>query len=366
MKTSSVTQSLAVKYRPRVFDDLVGHEKQVAVLRGMVKKKSFPGAILISGHTGTGKTTLARIIATYMNSDTKKVEDSEAYKLGERHPDIITVNAGTHGKVDDIRTLIKGSRSAPLSSYRVVVIDECHKLTGASAEALLVPLEEPSPHTIWILCTTDPEKLLPTISNRCTKITLSQIEPEHIQARLKYIAEAEGLKVKKEERKALKTIAQLSDGSMRNAVSHLEALIYAQAGGADFSAEGAMQAYVESAAVDLDKAAASVVAATINLDLPGAISVIRKADNPRGIVYKSRVLVDFLIGVKTKTSRFQPYTGRLFIQLADKYKIKYGLPGLLMLQQVITNVELQMNSCSINESVLLQTAIGNFIIENKE
>ena len=105
--------------------------------------------------------------------------------------------------------------------------------------------------------------------------------------------------------------------------------------------------------------------ASLNLDLPGAVSMIRRADNPRGIVYKSRVLIDFLIGEKTKTAKFQPYTGRVFKQVAEKMEIKYNLKALLLLQTVITNVELQMNSCSIAEAVLLQTAIGNFIIENK-
>lgn len=362
------TQSLAVKYRPRVLADVVGQDTQTAIVKGMIKTKNYPGAILITGPTGTGKTTLARILSTYMNSDTKKVQESMAYTLGEKHPDVITVNAGTNGKVEDIRTLVKGSRSAPMSNYKVIIIDEAHKLTGASAEALLVPMEEPPAHTIWILCTTDPEKLLPTISNRCTKIQLKQVEPEHIAARLAHVVEKEGVKLGKDKEvtKALALIAQLSNGSMREAISILEALMYAVQGGMTFDAKGALQAYVESSAVDLDKAAASVVAATVAMDLAGAISIVRKADNPRGVIYKSRVLVDHLIGFKTKTAKFEPYTGRLFKQLAEKHSIKYGLAGLLMLQKVITDVELQMNSCSVSESVLLQTALGNFIIDNKE
>lgn len=362
------TQSLAVKYRPRILKDVVGQDNSVAIVKGMIKKAHYPGAILISGPTGTGKTTLARIIATYMNAeDPKKVSESRAYRLGDKHPDVTVVNAGTQGKVDDIRTVIRGASAAPMSNYRVIVIDEAHKLTGASAEALLVPLEEPPGRTIWILCTTNPEKLLDTIANRCTKLALNQMEPEHIVARLEQIVEAEKLSfVKgKDGKKALKLIAQLSDGSMRNAISHLEAVMFAAFSGMSFDAEGALKAYVEGAAVDLDKACASVIAASLNLDLSGCISIIRKAQNPRGIVYKSRVLVDFLIGRKTKTAKFTPYSGRVFDQVAEKMEIKYNLTALILLQSVINEVELQMNSCSIDESVLLQTALGRFIIENK-
>ena len=124
-KKPQATLSLAVKYRPRVLADVVGQDSQVSIIKGMHKSGEYPGAILITGPTGTGKTTLARILATYMNSDTKKVTESMAYKLGDKHPDVITINAGTHGKVEDIRTLVKGSRSAPMSNYRIIVIDEC-------------------------------------------------------------------------------------------------------------------------------------------------------------------------------------------------------------------------------------------------
>ena len=367
-EAASATQSLAVTYRPRTLKDVVGQDDSVAIIKGMIKRNRYPGAILISGTTGVGKTTLARILATYMNADDpKNVRESMAYKLGEKHPDVTVVNAGTHGKVEDIRSLVRGASAAPHTNYRVFIIDEAHKLTGASAEALLVPIEEPSLHTIWILCTTNPEKLLATIAGRCTKINLNQIEPEHIVQRLEHIVSAEKMDfIKgKDGKKALELIAAMCDGSMRNAIAHLEAVMFAGFSGKKLDAEGALKAYVESAAVDLDKAAASVVAATMNLDLPGLISIIRKAQNPRGIVYKTRFLLDYLIGVKTKTAKFTPYSGRIFEGLAKKMDIKYGLKGLIMLQHTITELELQLNSSSIDESVLLQTYLGRFVIENK-
>lgn len=144
---ASATQSLAVKYRPRTLKDVVGNPQEIAVLKGMIKTRKFPGAILISGHTGCGKTTLARILAAYMNADDpKKVTESMAYKLGDKHPDVTVLNAATHGKVDDVRTVIKGSRSAPMTNYRIIFVDECvtgetpividHKGTTITAEQL--------------------------------------------------------------------------------------------------------------------------------------------------------------------------------------------------------------------------------------
>lgn len=123
---ASATQSLAVTHRPVVLKDVVGQDQQVAIIKGMIKERKYPGAILITGPTGTGKTTLARILSTYMNADDpKNVRESMAFRMGDKHPDVTVVNAGISGKVDDIRTLVKGSRSAPMTNYRIIIIDEC-------------------------------------------------------------------------------------------------------------------------------------------------------------------------------------------------------------------------------------------------
>lgn len=356
VKTS---ESLAVTYRPKTLDEVRGQDNAVAVVKGM-KKRGPPGTIILTGPSGTGKTTFARLIASVLNNIKGNVE---------KHPDVRTINAGVQGKVEDVRSLIRSATAAPFTNYKIIIIDEAHKLTGASAEALLVPLEEPPPRTIWILCTTNPEKMLFTVTNRAVKLELRAIESEVIVGRLKEIVIAEKIKAikSKEGMKALKLIAQMSNGSLRDAISHLEKLILAVVGGAiDFSAEGAMKAYVESAEVDLDKACVSAVAATLNRDIKGMLRAVRLAQNPRGVVYKARVLVDYLIGEHTKTAKFTPYSGRLFHSIAEKMNIKFGIKALVMLQDVITEAELKMNTCSIDESVILQTALGTFIIENSD
>lgn len=356
VKTS---ESLAVTYRPKTLDEVRGQESAVAVVKGM-KKRGPTGTIILTGPSGVGKTTFARLIASVLNGISGNVE---------KHPDVRTINAGVQGKVEDIRSLIRSATAAPFTNYKIIIIDEAHKLTGASAEALLVPLEEPPPRTVWILCTTNPEKMLFTVTNRAVKLALNAIPADVIVARLKEIVIAEKIKAikSKEGAKALKMIAQMSNGSMRDAIAHLENLIFAVAGGSiDFSTEGAMKAYVESAEVDLDKACVSAVAATLNRDLKGMLRAVRLAQNPRGVVHKARILVDNLIGQHTKTVKYQLYTARLFKSIAENMDIKFGLKALVMLQEVITEAELKMNTCSIDEGIILQGALGTFIVENSD
>lgn len=362
--------ALAVKYRPHKLKDMVGQDHAVAMVKGMLKKGEIPSTFLIEGGTGSGKTTMARIMNTYLNCDTGKAcgKCDSCKSSAKFHPDLTTVNAGTDGKVDDIRKLIKGSRAAPYYNKRVILIDEAHKLTGASAEALLVPLEEPSRSTIWILCTTNPEKMISTIRTRCMVLTMKPMDQATIVGRLAYIAEQEGTSLdSKEGKQVLNLIADFSNGSMRAAISLLENVLYAAAGGADVTNKDVLSAYIQNSEIDLDKAAVSMVAAICNNDLKAAIRFVRKSGNARGMLSKSRWLVDYLIGDKTKTAKFKPYSGRLFDKvMSDKGIESPGLGTLLQLQLALVDAEMKMNSTSIDESVLLQTAIAKYAFENAE
>tara|TARA_B100000700_G_scaffold88627_1_gene99990 strand:- start:108631 stop:109797 length:1167 start_codon:yes stop_codon:yes gene_type:complete len=369
VKGAATSQSLAVKYRPRKMKDLVGQNHITSQLKGMMKQNKVPGAFLLEGQTGGGKTTLARILHRYLNCEKGTAcGKCESCRINPNsHPDLVSINAGENGRVDDIRKLIKGSKVAPYHNKRIILIDEAHKLTGASAEALLVPIEEPSRDTIWILCTTNPEKMLPTIVNRCTRFTMKPVEHEPIVKRLGDIAQKEGVDLSSESGvEALGLIADFSNGSMRQAIALLENVLYAAAGGADISSKDVLASFIQNSEVDLDKAAVSLVAALMNNDLKGAIRFVRKAANPRGMLSKSRWLVDYLIGTKTKTAKFKPYSGRVFEKLAKDKGIEVRLDMLLMLQMALVDAEMKMNSTSIDESVLLQTAIAKFAFDNAE
>lgn len=360
------SKSLAVLYRPTKLSEVFGQDSAVAIMEGMFASKKFPSAILLSGHTGCGKTTLAVIFARRINCEKGTgCGKCMSCQFGDRHPDIVYHNAGTDGKIEDIRKLVQASKVAPTTRKRVIIVDESHKLTGASFDALLIPTEAASKNTIWIFCTTNVEKLSNTLVNRCTRINLKPIAHEPLVARLKEIVEAEGLKAlkTKEGRNTLNMIASISNGSMRDAISHLEALSFALASGKKFDTEGALASFLSEGELDLDQASVDVVAAILDLDLTSAIGTLRKANNPRGLVSKSRWLTDYLIGVRTKTAKFVPYAGRMF--KTSHPDTKTPLAFLVMIQSMLVEAELRMNSCSIDENVILSTAVGNLIIEAK-
>lgn len=193
------------KYRPETFSDVVGQENAVSILTSSIAQKKVSHAYLFSGGRGTGKTTVARIFA---------------HDIGCNQEDIIEIDAASNRGIDEIRELRDAVRTSPFSSpYKIYIIDEAHMLTKEAANALLKTLEEPPAHVIFILATTDPEKLPATIVSRCQNIVFKVPSLETLAGRLMYVAKQEG---KELDKVIALLIARHGKGSYRDALGVLE------------------------------------------------------------------------------------------------------------------------------------------------
>ena len=173
--------SLAVKYRPQTLDEICGQSSIVKILRRQIETKSYKHSYIFTGPSGTGKTTTGRILAKAINGSLDGLEE---------------LDAASNNGVENIRILIKSAQERSISSlYKIYIIDECHALTNAAWQALLKCIEEPPEYTIFIFCTTDPQKIPATIINRCQRYNLSKISTEQLVERLTYICKQEGFTI---------------------------------------------------------------------------------------------------------------------------------------------------------------------------
>jgi len=213
--------SFALKYRPLILEDMVGQDAAVLQIKGMFKRKELASSFLITGPTGSGKTTLARIIARMAND-----EAPDCTQL----TDTVEINGADSRGIDDVRQLIKASKFAPKKNYRIFILDEIHQWTPQAKQAFLKALEEPSKRTLFILCTNEPEKLPDTIKGRCQQLRLSNVTLKDCALLLRDVAKHEGYDFPIE---VLKQIAHLTRGHPRDALQALEAVCNYAAGGGD-------------------------------------------------------------------------------------------------------------------------------------
>ncbi len=227
-------QVLARKWRPRNFPEMVGQAHVLRALTNALENNRLHHAYLFTGTRGVGKTTIARILAKSLNCE----KGVSAYPCGEcsacreinegRFVDLIEVDAASRTKVEDTRDLLENVQYAPTRGrYKVYLIDEVHMLSSHSFNALLKTLEEPPAHVKFLLATTDPQKLPPTILSRCLQFNLKRLPIDEITQHLIKVIQDEGISY---EDQALDLLAQAADGSLRDALSLLDQAIAYGAG----------------------------------------------------------------------------------------------------------------------------------------
>ena len=208
----------ARKYRPTSFDDVIGQDHVTTTLKNAIQNKKVAQSLLFCGPRGVGKTTCARIVAKMVNN----LEWDDPLK-NNNDLNIYELDAASNNSVDDIRNLIEQVRYAPQSGkFKVYIIDEVHMLSNAAFNAFLKTLEEPPSYAIFILATTEKNKVIPTILSRCQIHDFNRIEIDDIKNRLKKISELEDVSTEDD---ALHIIAQKSDGALRDALSILDLMI---------------------------------------------------------------------------------------------------------------------------------------------
>lgn len=225
-----MAEALYRKYRPQVFEDIVGQEHIERTLKNAIDQNKVSHAYLFTGPRGTGKTSIARLLAKALlcgkgtsSEPDGSCDNCKAIAEGI-HPDVYELDAASRTGVDNVREEIIGRvQFAPtLGRYKIYIIDEVHMLSTAAFNALLKTLEEPPSHVVFVLCTTDPQKVPETIHSRCQRFEFWRISVDAIAQRLKVISEAEGIEYENE---ALELIARRAEGGMRNALTSLEQLI---------------------------------------------------------------------------------------------------------------------------------------------
>ncbi|MHB1605256.1 MAG: DNA polymerase III subunit gamma/tau [Leptospirales bacterium] len=222
----STVLSLARKWRPQTFKDLVGQEFVVRAIASALKSRKLPQAFLFSGERGVGKTTVARILAKAINCgqgptlEPCQVCDSCREISQGSSPDVLEIDGASHTSVDDVRSLRDGIRYLPFKSRtRIYIIDEVHMLSQAAFNALLKTLEEPPAHVVFVFATTEDHKIPDTILSRCQHFRFRSLSVAEITGKLEEIAKQEALPF---QRAILNLIARSAGGSLRDALSLLD------------------------------------------------------------------------------------------------------------------------------------------------
>ena len=320
-------QTLAVKYRPHSFESVIEQDSIKIILQQQLESGEFKNAYLFVGGAGTGKTTTARIFANEINE-------------GKGNP--IELDAASNSSVDDVRNIIQQAKTKSLDSeYKVFIIDECHSLSNTAWQAFLKLIEEPPAKSIFIFCTTNPEKIPKTILSRVQRFDFRRISQSGIVERLDYILENERDDEDAHDLAALEYIAKLADGGMRDAITLMDKCLA-------YSSELTIENIVKALGVaDYDM----MCKLTMNYIVDNAATIIELVEqiHSSGIDLKQfiRQYINFVLDIK-KYIILQDFT---YLQLPQVEQIT------TLLKDIVNNEEFEVVDSLLDKLLKLNTDI---------
>lgn len=366
------TLNFAAEYRPRKVEDYVGQDHILKTFAGWIKEGTFPSTILITGNTGSGKTTFARMIGQYINCETLDAcgECSSCRAaLSGHNADIMEYDMGdVHGKVEGSANIISSAVLSPRYRRRVFILDESHLMSAAAESKFLKITEEPPQRTVWIFVTTDPQKMKDTMIGRMTRLNIQPIDPSIISDRLRLIAKEIKIWPKdkddqKKAKEALNLIAEYAGGQMRGAIGMLQTVWGMVKGGEEFSKNVVNEVAAADPEIDLESKAVEVIAAYLDMDVTAVIGFMREANNPRGLLNKMRWTLHYTLGEQAGTNKFKTAGLKMLLNLCRQEKIQLNPVALIYLQRKLADLEGLFNSTSVPETIQMESGICSLMCD---
>lgn len=352
-----MAESLYTKYRPQVFSDVVGQSIVESALVNALSRGSVSHAYLFTGPRGTGKTTMARLLAKALLCDgaTNSVPDGTCEQCKRvaqgTHPDVIELDAASRTGVDTTREdIIATINYAPVyGSYRIYIIDEVHMLSKSAFNALLKTLEEPPEHVIFILCTTEVQQIPETVISRCQRFDFKSIAVDDIEKRLAYVCECEQVRANPA---ALHMLAQRAKGGLRNALTMLEQAISFGNGAVD---DACVHTLLGMSSNDY---ARTMIHALVVRDAPAAFQLVNKLEeegvSPLGFVNDCAQLIsDAFVNAASNTPQKNACYSKDFVQVGA---LQFGY-----MLSVWGDIACDMKK-TVNEALTLKVGIAKLLV----
>jgi len=346
--------SLAVRMRPNKFEDVIGQAEAVAVLKGILnsiklKEENTPRTIIITGAPGLGKTTLARMFARYVNCE---IYDA-CGKCGScKNPNYIEINVGSERKIDDVREIVEMARYSSLyTNIKVFILDEVHNLTGPAEQAFLKPAEEPPPGAIYILCTSEPDKMSVAMMRRGPVLELKCATVEELGALLIKIAGKEKVKLdNKSVKKICYDIADECSGQIGLAISVLGKVLLAIKGSVGIDPKEIYKKVYAEIQSPVELAAASCCFAFLELNRKLVCKQAFSVESCRQLLIKMRSVAMAVVQDNAGKRPYNIYVFKEFKKSLASAEIEYVpktlAPKMYRLLTCLNNIELKMNQVS--------------------